>query len=578
MSLLFAVKKDLWHFTLYLIPCVMLGLTGFMLFASAGRDDSHITYWSAHTLAHFGQILNYNGDHIEQSSSLLQVILLAALIKITGLNIVIVAKVFSIVAGVASVFAIFKLAMRAAADRMVGFSAACITAASAYFIYWSYGGMEATLVSLTGICLILFAADYLEGYAKSSLAWPAMAITLFELVRPETPILLGCLLVGAIVVVLLKGIFLEKELKAINRVLLFRALILFGVFAITSLVIFAFRVWYFGSFFPQPVTAKSSGFSLTSLADGFKYFTSCWRKPPEMVLAFAMAAGVFHALAVQLKTRKINFYILFSLLYVAGYFSFTLFSGGDWMEGARFYVNFLPVLIAFIPLAIKNIAKSKVPLIVVTSLLVGIESKSLIDFAQHSSTGIPIWSSAKIVSGYDTSKYSWFETHNKVNMRDVPVIQHLNYTVTQIANRRQHRPVVIMSDQMGMVPYYISMEHFGGVRFIDKRGLADRVITDCKVAKQLPRTSKGINVTYSQYLELQQTCPIDEPDIIFNLGYLPTVMEEHGYTVIYSQVGVVSTDETWLKGIEVKADEFIAIRTPLLRLLVEEEPVRVQFQ
>lgn len=556
----------------------MLGLTGLMLFASAGRDDSHITYWSVHTLAHFGQILNYNGDRIEQSSSLLQVILLAALVKITGLNIVTVAKISSIVAGIASVVAIFKLAMKAAADRTVGFSAAIITAASVYFIYWSYGGMESTLVSLTGICLILFVADYLEDCANPSLVWPTVAITLFELVRPETPILLGCLLGGAIAVVLLKGVFLEKELKATHRALLFRVLILFGIYAITSLALFVFRVWYFGSPFPQPVTAKSVGFSLTALEAGFKYVTSCWSKPPEMVVAFAMAVGVFHALVVQFRTRKINFYILFSLLYVAGYFSFVLFSGGDWMEGARVYVYFLPVLIAFIPLAITSMTKGKVPLIVVTSLLVGIEVKSLIDFAQHSSTGIPFWSSAKVAGIYDTSKYSWFETHSRINMRDVPVIQYLNYAVTQIANHRQDRPVVIMSAQMGMVPYYLSMEHFGEVRFIDRYGLADRTFTDCKVTKQLPRTNEGIKVTYDQYLALQQICHIAEPDIIFDLGYaLRMRMEEHGYTVIYYQVGVVSTDDTWLKGVEVKADEFIAIRTSLLGLLDDPKLVHVLF-
>ncbi len=569
----------LWRFTLYLIPSVILGLAGLMLFASAGRDDAHITYWSAHTLAQFGQILNYNGDRIEQSSSLLQVILLAALVKITGLNIVAVAKISSILAGVASVVAIFKLAMKMAADRAVGFSAAIITAASAYFIYWSYGGMESTLVSLTGICLILFVADYLGDRAKPSLVWPTVAIILFELVRPESPILLGCLLGGAIAVVLLKGVFSGKELKATHIALLFRMLILFGIYTIISLALFAFREWYFGSLFPQPVTAKSDGFSLTALAAGFKYVTSSWSKPPEMVLAFAMAAGVFHALVVQLRAREINLYILFSLLYVAGYFSFVLFSGGDWMEGARFYVYFLPVLIAFIPLAIMRMTKSKIPLIVVTTLLVVVEAMSLIDFAQHSSTGIPFWSSAKITSIYDTTQYSWFETHSRINMRDVPVIQRLNYVVTQIANHRQGSPVVIMSGQMGMVAYYISMEHFGGVRFIDRYGLADRTFTDCMVAKQLPRTSAGIKITYyEQYLAMQQICHIADPDIIFDGGdALRMGMEEHGYTVIYSQAGVVTTDDTWLKGVVVKADEFIAIRTPLLGLLDDAKPVHVLF-
>ena len=60
-------------------PALALVLAGLLLFPSAGQDDTHITCWPAYTLSHFGQILNYNGQRVEQSSSLLQVLLLAVL-------------------------------------------------------------------------------------------------------------------------------------------------------------------------------------------------------------------------------------------------------------------------------------------------------------------------------------------------------------------------------------------------------------------------------------------------------------------------------------------------------------------
>ena len=45
-------------------------LVGLLLFSSTGHDDAHITEWAAYSLARFGEILNYNGQRFEQSSSL----------------------------------------------------------------------------------------------------------------------------------------------------------------------------------------------------------------------------------------------------------------------------------------------------------------------------------------------------------------------------------------------------------------------------------------------------------------------------------------------------------------------------
>jgi hypothetical protein len=571
--------RRLWHFALYLIPSTILVLTGLLLFGSAGRDDAYITYWPAYTLSRFGQILNYNGDRIEQSSSLLQVVLLAALAKTTGLEMVTLGKLSSIVFGVASVVAIFKLIMKAA-DRAAGFSAAIITSASPYFVYWSYSGLESTLVSLTGISLIMTVADYSSNQTRPNLLWPTLVMTLFELVRPETSLLLGCLLGSAIVVALLKGRFTEKFNAS---VLLSRMLILFGIYAITSGVIFVFRLWYFESLFPQPVIAKSDGFSLVSLMNGITYIKSIvWGSGLTMTASsLAMATGAFIVLMSQSRAREFNPYLVFSLLYVAGYFSFVVFSGGDWMEGGRFLVPFIPVSIAFISLALVSATKSKLPLALFTLLLIGIESKSVISFAQHSSTGIPLWSQTQVEHRYDTSEYSWFEKHSRINMRDVPVIQYLDHLVTQIANH--HKPVVIMSGQMGMVPYHVSMKHFGEARFIDRFGLTDRTFTNCRVTQRLQKGSNGLQLYHDFYFDnlsaLEQSCQLAKPDIIFELGARASErrLADNGYAVMYSQKGIVTGDERWLKGFTVPADALIAVRTDLLDSLDEKKPIFIEF-
>jgi hypothetical protein len=94
----------------FLIPAVILLLGGIVSFSSSGRDDAYITYWPAHTLSDQGEVLNYNGERIEQSSSLLFVFLLALLRKMSGLDVETLGSLLSVVFAVSSVFATGRLA------------------------------------------------------------------------------------------------------------------------------------------------------------------------------------------------------------------------------------------------------------------------------------------------------------------------------------------------------------------------------------------------------------------------------------------------------------------------------------
>src|SRR5204862_487427 len=58
-------------------------IIGFLFLRSTGQDDAYISYWPAHTLAHYGRIINYTGEAVEQSSSMLWVLVLGALAFIT---------------------------------------------------------------------------------------------------------------------------------------------------------------------------------------------------------------------------------------------------------------------------------------------------------------------------------------------------------------------------------------------------------------------------------------------------------------------------------------------------------------
>jgi hypothetical protein len=131
------------------VSCAILLATGFVLFASAGRDDAHLSYWPAHTLAHIGQITNYSGDRVEQSSSLLHVVSLAAIARLTGTDPVTFGKAFSAFFGAATIVGLFVLVQRIASQR-AALAATFIASTSPYLLYWSYGGLETTLAACLG--------------------------------------------------------------------------------------------------------------------------------------------------------------------------------------------------------------------------------------------------------------------------------------------------------------------------------------------------------------------------------------------------------------------------------------------
>ena len=84
-------------------PPLLFLIVGLVLFPSAGRDDSYITFWPAETLAERGSIENYNGAAVEQSSSLAFVALIAAVVRTTGLPVVVAAWLLGITAGLAAI-------------------------------------------------------------------------------------------------------------------------------------------------------------------------------------------------------------------------------------------------------------------------------------------------------------------------------------------------------------------------------------------------------------------------------------------------------------------------------------------
>ena len=112
-----------------LLAATVLGLAlAICLWGQGGQDDKYITYWPARTLAEHGEILNYNGIRLEQSSPLSLVLLLAAAYKATPFSMPMVGYLVSLTGAALTGLVAIRLARRMGLGARGGVAAAVLTA------------------------------------------------------------------------------------------------------------------------------------------------------------------------------------------------------------------------------------------------------------------------------------------------------------------------------------------------------------------------------------------------------------------------------------------------------------------
>lgn len=134
------------------VAALLCSALAVILWSQGGQDDCYITYWAARALAEHGQILNYNGLRLEQSSSLSLVLVLALVYRLTPLSMPAVAYCVSLGAGVATML----LAVRGGRRMGLGSRAGLVAALGTFgcFSYWATSGMETALTTAAGLCFI----------------------------------------------------------------------------------------------------------------------------------------------------------------------------------------------------------------------------------------------------------------------------------------------------------------------------------------------------------------------------------------------------------------------------------------
>lgn len=560
--------------TRFCFPALLLLLLGgFFLGFSGSVDDAHITFWSAQVLAAEGEILNYNFDRVEQSSALLQVLLLALLQRVSGMSVVMLGHVTTTLAALAALFCTGVLARRL--NNSSARTALLLLASSPFFVYWSFGGMESPLLALLILLLLSVAEKCLRDGSGLLLAF--LLSMAAQMTRPEMPVVLCAfaLILFPVHVLLKISVWQWKTL-----------LLFLLVQCVCAAALLVGRWEYFGAFAPQPVSAKVGGSFWFSLLHGLQYLQQSWLDPRLFLPAFLAAAGAWFVL-VRWRDPLAVLLVAFCLLYS----TFVVASGGDWMAAGRFWVPVMPLLAVLAALALHHylhstIARSGLLLLVMTGHVVYLWQGTAIDF-----NGVPLWKKNKLVPADHPENFSFFERHAREHLHDIPTLGFVKPMLEKLLVIRRQQgmatPVYIMAGQMGMVPFYLAGDFGRQLHFFDRNGITERTLTDCPAAAGVPRTRNGIGTGYQWIIENREAlagCGFVMPDIVFDIEtgwnrHNIAALEAAGYVFVYRQRGHVFTepDDALLPLRKIGAGQFIAVSRPVWALLGEPAPVKRVF-
>jgi arylsulfatase A-like enzyme len=537
-----------------LLAILLLLAQCFFLYGDTGRDDAFFTYWPAQTLAEQGKILNYNGERVEQSSTLLHTVLLAATHKITPfMAIPTLSWMLSLAAGIITLI-VTAMVLR---QRGISLYGTLILATAPSLVFWSSSGMETlSSTALLTMILLLFLQERLT---RQQHLWLALATSLAVINRPETFLVLGsfCLLAWPLKCILQWFSGIKTYSNSPWLTLLLTTFLAAGLVSI-------WRHYYFDAWFPQPVTAKSSHDYITNILKGINYIVHAGQ---SVTTQYITAAGIFSWFAALLYWKhphRLPVIIAGSL--ALAQLAFIIATGGDWMDATRFL---LPVLPALLLCLLFFLAPWKKFGTVICLCLLSVALYDSWTFARTKSTGLTTFENTAAIERHlpdsrQTGHYSAAELHTKDALRDIPQLEHLNEVVSRFTAYPEK--LNIASIQMGFIPYHLSKNFPGRLHFLDLRALSTRDFSDCALLDTFPRTENGIKISYDEFFSLlpmlQRQCGIAKPDILYDLGYgmRENVLKENGYIITYREKRHVAGDFSTRS---IGSELFVAVRREL---------------
>jgi hypothetical protein len=537
---------------------------GALFFPSAGWDDAYITYWSAHALSAVGRIINVNGQLFEQSSSIGFVVIIAIVSKISGLDASLAGRLLSIAFGAAAIWATSRLARLV--NPRVSLEATILAATCAYFVYWSFGGMEASLAALLSILLVTAISRALEDGVNAARSAAVSLICLaYVSVRPENLLILVTAFAAIAASLVIRRLSARDEPGPVQAPGRLAALFVLCAGAAATLLVMRFA--YFGAFFPQPVSAKARFLDKRKVIDGLSYVLTTIQSDFVIVALLAGAAAAMVLLAYR-RWRKPAVAELISAAFVAASFAFIVMSGGDGMHGGRFFVPAMPMaFVLSVALLARTLTARHLRLAVTVWVIVQLGGVAI--FARRQSNSDPLWVTRIAGETAVDSRYHWFERVNHDHRGYLEAVPALEQVIDR--GLQHHRPITILSGQSGFVLYHVAQSHPGDIRYYDRFGLVSRDFVDCPVSARLPRSHWGLELSVERYLrqsEAFRQCGIPPPDVIFDLFWerfparLDQLLRDAGYVVRY-QHGQHEARSTLVPG-HATGRAYIAVRQELL--------------
>jgi len=568
----FFFHSALFQSTLFALLLLVLG---FALYGSAGHDDSHITFWASYSLREFGEILNYNGDRVEQSSSLLLTLLIALFSLVLRLDIVNAGYLVTILSGALCIYLTALLCQRFKPELTT--LSLLFLVSSPAFLLWNFSGMESTLAAACLLGFIISWADLLserKAPSASSMTVVHLATLCLLLVRPEM-ITFTTSLVFAL-------FFWRRISNARGKlpILIFYASILLSI-----CLVVLFRYLYFGQVFPQPVYAKVESTSIQKLTQSFYYFVISVSNNIAALIACLGGLAFFVRFFIPTTDKDSpNFYLLLTVFSVLAYSAFIFLSGGDWMQAARFFVPILPLCCVISAYTLNAIIKRPAGRYVAAICILVLNIKGNWVALKEQSHGTPIWT-AYHISPQHKQQYSIFEQYNQEHLRDMDVIDTLDNTISTLLEN-QHEPVVLLSGQSGMVFFYTAKKHFGKVKFFDNRGLVESSLVKCSLVDDVERSNQGLYFSFDGFFarqpQLAKQCGVPEPDILYDINdmsrKLPQRMKAFSYTLTHNEGGKMLQNASSLPAKTLPSPNFVMIKEELAKQFNLPQQVKIRYQ
>lgn len=574
----------MFKFSNWLITTLCLGLAflhGLFLYSgSTGTDDIYMTYWSAKALSDGGQIINYNGNAIEQSSSLLHVIILATLYKLSGIPLAILGIVFSVLMGGMTLLVAWHVAH--SLNIKYPWFVILFYALFPYFAYWSFAGLETTLVALLVTLLIYTTIKiFTQKITKSLFLAIILLIFAYILARPEAIFIISLFFLEMAAYMLIYNRINQKGEVTYTTGHYIKLTQLLGASLIIFILLSLWRYQTFGQIFPLPVYAKSAALPLSNFLDGIEYLFQHYWIPSLAILTGLVAVGTIQILKHRLQETREHAVVIILLFFLAQ-MAFVVTKGNDWMAGGRFLVPVLPLLMVAGLYTIGQLPVKVAPIILVLLSLTALIDNA--KFNKYNSRGI-FWPLAKTVSEPVSNdfesiphRFHWPEQVRREHLAYIPPIIMLDKIITRLLEIKSS--LTIISGEMGIIPFYIANQHFGKVEFIDMYGLTTPHLTHCdlenyfeteRFGSHLFRGRFGIQISFwflfRHFNEIKNRCPIRYPDIVCGIGHGQWINNldesEQKYQRIYHQSGRITTGDCWSRQRE-NANYFIAVHQDLL--------------